>query len=104
MNFEDAKAFCRNFFFDLASTHTESQVAAVTDLCSHSSNSPNRCHIGLHDAQRDDTKLDLSNGEGGTTGQTVYTTPSGIVVEVGISDAFPHTIKKNKLSSSLCCT
>ena len=34
-----------------------------------------QCHVGLHDAQRDDTLLDLAGGDGGTTGQTVCESP-----------------------------
>eukprot|EP01043_Picozoa_sp_COSAG02_P039160 COSAG02_NODE_3072_length_7424_cov_3.895427_2_plen_1385_part_00 len=68
LNWDDARAFCTDRYYDLASIHTEAQAAVVQDLCLRS-RIGGGCKVGLHDDSRADVMLDLSGGTGMFSGQ-----------------------------------
>ena len=63
LSWEDARAFCTDRYYDLASVHTEAQAAATQELCLRS-RVGGGCKVGLHGDARADTMLDLSGGTG----------------------------------------
>ena len=63
LTWDDARAFCTDRYYDLASVHTEAQAAATQELCLRS-RVGGGCKVGLHDDARADTMLDLSGGTG----------------------------------------
>ena len=71
LSWDDAREFCQSHFYDLASVHTDLQQQSVADLCSRS-RLAGGCKLGLHDDARADVMIDLTGGEGGATGETVY--------------------------------
>ena len=63
LTWDEARTFCTDRYYDLASIHTEAQATATQELCLRSGIGGG-CKVGLHDDARADTMIDLSGGTG----------------------------------------